>query len=348
MSKRREGFTLIELLVVIAIIAVLVGLLLPAVQKVREAAARMSCSNNLKQIGLALHNFNSTYGYFPHHKFDFLTNPNPANPFGSQTEGHSMFTLILPYLEQGNVSNLFNIKFSVNDPTNLPPPVSLGKSTAGLAVIKTYLCPSSPTVVCDYGPYYQLHGINPTGGSVPLGRTDYAATAGINPVFQAACAPLTSVAADTKNGLIGALGPVGQGPTDGVKVGAITDGMSNTLMVSEAGGGQNVYALTVAQPISATLIAFNAAWGDGDAAISVRGVDSTGTKEDGGCFAMNTTNYSVSSQAPRQLFSFHTNGVNALRCDGSVSFMTQTIAAPTLAAVISKAGGEIIDASQFQ
>jgi prepilin-type N-terminal cleavage/methylation domain-containing protein/prepilin-type processing-associated H-X9-DG protein len=364
MSKRRDGFTLIELLVVIAIIAVLVGLLLPAVQKVREAAARMSCSNNLKQLGLALHNFNSTYGYFPRYQANFATNPNPTNPYGPNTSGNSLFAYILPYIEQGNVANQMNLGLSNIDPANLPPPLTFGgvaaTSQAGLQQPKTFICPSSPSgLLVDYGPYFQgKTPLNPSGGAVLLGRSDYFATVGCEPKhFLPTCAPLTSPSAGDPSGkgVIGALGPVPTTINSGTRVGDITDGMSNTAMLGESGGGQNVYELGKQFPISwsPAFLAFNSAWGDPNAAIMVEGTDSafsatTGLlTEDGGCFAVNLTNYSTQSHTPRQLYSFHTGGVNMLRCDGSVTFMAQTIAPASLAAFISRAGGEVLDASQF-
>jgi len=129
------GFTLIELLVVIAIIAVLVGLLVPAVQKVREAANRMTCSNNIKQIGLGLHNYHSTHGKFPPMS-RYQAKPG-TTATGEQAEKGTLWVYILPFIEQDNIFKLSPFP----SPRN-PSVDSNGKASYASKVIKTYLCPS--------------------------------------------------------------------------------------------------------------------------------------------------------------------------------------------------------------
>src|SRR5262245_43093791 len=160
-NQPRLAFTLIELLVVIAIIAILIGLLLPAVQKIREAAARTQCQNNLKQIGLAIHNYESSYKKLPA-AYTLLATPDPdANAqFAGKRVGLSLLSNLLPIVEQTALYRQLDNTRSEFNTVNIPPggPHS-GTNPAYSTPVPVYLCPSDPTPpTLDYyntcwGPY---------------------------------------------------------------------------------------------------------------------------------------------------------------------------------------------------
>ena len=318
---RRTAFTLIELLVVIAIIAVLIGLLLPAVQKVRDAAMRMQCSNNLKQIGIALHAYHDALGMLPAYGFDFPSQPNP--PYG--TQGHSALGLILPFLEQDNVDRLARRDRSVIDPVNLPP--NYGTNVSGATPIKVYQCPSAPFRTVDYAPYFVSLGF-PNKGPLILGPTDYAIIRGITGGFAGRCCP-----AGTASGNTGVMGT----KTQTHRITDITDGTSNTILVVEDGGRMQVYAQRQAVMPNGPGQAgwtLNAAWADYNTAVTVHGSSPGGTVN-AGCCVVNCSNNG-------EIYAFHTAGANTLRGDGSVFFLKESIAPGVLAALISYQGGEVV------
>jgi prepilin-type N-terminal cleavage/methylation domain-containing protein/prepilin-type processing-associated H-X9-DG protein len=159
MNRRRSGFTLIELLVVIAIIAVLIALLLPAVQAAREAARRIQCTNNLKQIGLAMHNYQESRGCLP--GADMVFNVTEL----------SALSMVLPYLELTNIYNSINFDFAYSDPNNQP----FANDTARMTVVNGFICPSDlPSPIPSLG-----------------GQTNYMANMGSWIVWQSPAAPTT-------------------------------------------------------------------------------------------------------------------------------------------------------------
>jgi prepilin-type N-terminal cleavage/methylation domain-containing protein len=201
--QKRRGFTLIELLVVIAIIAVLIALLLPAVQQAREAARRSQCKNNLKQIGLALHNYHSTSNVLPAGRYSMAA---------GAAYGHSAHTMLLPYIDQAPLYNKMNTSANFNAPVNFAAPA--------VTVLPVYLCPSNPVT----------EGVNWTGGLNPVSndpnndsaRTHYEPIADRG---RGRIIPAGSMAMDNGDGLIY--------HDSKTRFADVTDGTSNTLAFCE-------------------------------------------------------------------------------------------------------------------
>jgi prepilin-type N-terminal cleavage/methylation domain-containing protein/prepilin-type processing-associated H-X9-DG protein len=348
-SDPKAGFTLIELLVVIAIIAILIGLLLPAVQKVREAAARMSCSNNLKQIGLALHNYENVNNYMPPWGFDFNPAP-PGNPLGNQRQGHSTLSMLLPFMEQENIGKTMQQNLSAIDPRNWPPnwagPLGGGAGSLGAsATVKSYLCPSAPNRSIDYGPYF-VSQMLPNLGPFVLGATDYAPIRGTHNNFRNACAPTLP----TPSNECGALGIFGEMTPNGLTKGratfaSIIDGTSNTIAIAEAAGRHQVYAKGRAvSPNAPGQVGWtlNAAFFDHNTTIQVRGFSNDGLTVDGGCCVVNCTNGYTTPFTQGQLYGFHSGGLNVLRADGSVQFLRDSTDPAVVGALVSRNGNEVV------
>jgi prepilin-type N-terminal cleavage/methylation domain-containing protein/prepilin-type processing-associated H-X9-DG protein len=362
-KSQRMGFTLIELLVVIAIIAILIGLLVPAVQKVREAAARVQCMNNMKQIGLAIHDYYSTYNILPA-AYTLLPapDPDPNAKFAGARVGLSLQANLLPYMEQGPLYSLLNPLVSEFDTVNIPPngPHS-GKNTAYATVVPSYLCPSDPTPpTLNY--YNTCWGPYGDGGGAPCfigggtgvnlyppppqiwARTDYFPIVGIqdaliNLLGLHSMYPGSQQMAGTLND------PQypGGGP---FKFSSITDGTSNTIFMSECGGkpvGYNhvrqIYNSEVdGLPVDGSIEPVSSgggAWGDMFTYSALAGgqCNNSGFRL-GPCMINYTSN--------NEIYSWHTGGANVLFGDGSVRFMPDTTSATIVIALVTRAGGEAV------
>jgi prepilin-type N-terminal cleavage/methylation domain-containing protein/prepilin-type processing-associated H-X9-DG protein len=233
---RRPGFTLIELLVVIAIIAILIGLLLPAVQKVREAAARAKCSNNLKQLGLAVHNYHDAMGFFPTAGSQDGT-PIASKPAGGWLagEGTNWAVHIMPYIEQASLYNRLTFHGDsgwTNDQTQPGSSALNNVSQSANVVIPIYRCPSDPH------PPLIGNGSNINGGSIQVTRNSYVAIAGAVDRLDAAGLFRESRNTDGSSwshqwGITAWGGILVPGFAHVTLNGGVPDGTSNTMMISE-------------------------------------------------------------------------------------------------------------------
>jgi prepilin-type processing-associated H-X9-DG protein len=295
---------LIELLVVIAIIAVLIGLLLPAMQKVREAANRMSCQNNLKQLGLAFHTYENIQRSLPPRRLY----PNPYQGWGPQ---------LLPYLEQTAIAQRYRLDLNFFDPKN--------RDVIRIP-LRVFSCPSAlQNRMIDI---LDLSN-NPTGSTGAAG--DYFAPNSVDAYWWPE--PARTLAADEVE--CPALAD-----NRGRMLSEIRDGLSTTLLVSELAGRPEHWIKGALQPTNAAmrLPYWWGPWAPYNSCIYKTWTDDGRTP--GGFCTINCNN-------SWGIYSFHTGGANALLGDGSVHFLRVGLNREVFAALVTRAGGEAIDASDY-
>ena len=345
-GPRKAGFTLVELLVVIAIIGTLVGLLLPAVQAAREAARRSACSNNMKQLGMAMQNLESSNKYMPAWCVELLPSEAPANPpnplFAIRDARKPIAAMgqLLPYAEGNTIANLFNFKRPLLDPVNMASPWPGGQNqTAAFAPQPLYQCPSTPVVPDTYyGDYYIQLGLMAAGSVMNMPRTDYVPIRGIEGSL-AVCAGLPN--ATTDNGMLGSADPTKQRR---VKIAEVIDGLSKTILFVEEAGKQSQFFKGKLVPVSNPNndVSLNSLYLEWGVARKTRGLAGTSgatrsDREQTGCSIINIWN-------EYNPYSFHPQGVSYVRGDGSVAFMSQDIDPAVYCAMVSRDGGEPLSA----
>lgn len=331
--RKRNGFTLVELLVVIAIIGILIGMLLPAVQSVREAARRSTCLNNMRQLGLALHNYESGLQSFPPSRMyypdgsDAQTIPSHlTNDSGTESAFQSWTTLILPYIEQNNLADTFDFKEAWYDDA-----ASTNIDTIAQP-LNLFICPSAPGSNKRNDPYHVIGAAAGDYGSInEVKKKVYTEVLGVDDPGEAARAGLLSKFEENR-------------------MSSCTDGTSNTFFVAECAGQPEVWVangkMTLDQfaiyetnddkvvnfggrlvPVDGT------GWADPDCGFSINGATSDGLDKYGRSM-INAINVS-------EVYAFHPAGASFAMADGSVHFVRETIDVEPFVALCTRSGGEV-------